>query len=398
MTFKIIDLFEVVTGTTPSTKQKEYWENGSINWITPTDMSKLNGKIYIKESERKITEKALKTTNLTLLPKSAVIISTRAPVGYVSVLLERATFNQGCKGLIPKNFNIIYPEFYYYYILSKKRDLESQSSGSTFKELSKDTLERFPIPLPPLPEQRRIAEVLGTVDSAIQKVGGAIERTERLKMGLMQRLLTRGLGHERFKFSKELGCEIPEEWVVTQIKEVVVSYKNGIYKPNEFYGIGYPSIRMYNIRHGRINNIKAPLLQVNKQELEDYGLEEGDILINRVNTAELVGRAGVVPRGLGKITFESKNIRVRLNTTKVIPDFFSVYVQTAIYAKQIRSKAKVAVAQATITQEDIDNVIFPLPPLPEQRRIAEILSAADRKLELERRRKENGEGEERADE
>ena len=244
------------------------------------------------------------------------------------------------------------------------------------------------IPLPPLPEQRRIAEVLGTVDSAIQKVGGAIAGTERLKMGLMQRLLTRGIGHERFRISKELGCEIPEEWVVTQLKEVVVSYKNGIYKPIEFYGTGYPSLRMYNIRQGRVNIIKAPLLQVTEQELEDYGLEEGDILINRVNTAELVGRAGVVPRGLGKITFESKNIRVRLIKTKVSPDFFSVYVQTAVYAKQIRSKAKVAIAQATITQDDSDIVLFPLPPLPEQRRIAEILSAADRKLELERRRKE----------
>lgn len=193
---KVIDLFEVETGTTPSTKQKEYWENGSINWITPTDLSRLNGKIYIEESERKITEKALKDANLTLLPKDSIIISTRAPVGYVSVLLEPAAFNQGCKGLIIKNPDSVHSEFYYYYILSKKRFLENQSSGSTFKELSKDALGRFQIPLPPLPEQRRIAEVLSIVDRKLEFERRRRGKLERIKRGMMNELLT---GRKRVK-------------------------------------------------------------------------------------------------------------------------------------------------------------------------------------------------------
>ncbi|HEC87330.1 MAG TPA: hypothetical protein ENI49_05645, partial [Thermoplasmatales archaeon] len=188
---KLGDVFSVETGTTPSTKREEYWENGRINWLTPTDLSKLNGKIHISGSERKITEKALKDYNLTLLPKGSIIVSTRAPVGYVAVLDVDATFNQGCKGLIPKSSEIN-TKFYCYYLLAIKQRLEQLSGGSTFKELSKNALENLLIPLPPLPEQQKIAEILSTVDNAIQKVDEAIAKTERLKKGLMQELLTKG--------------------------------------------------------------------------------------------------------------------------------------------------------------------------------------------------------------
>jgi len=187
---KVIDLFKVETGTTPSTKQKEYWDGGHINWITPADMSKLNGKIYIKDSERKITEKGLKETNLTLMSTGSIIISTRAPVGYVAIIEGNATFNQGCKGLIPKNTNEINPEFYTYYLLSKKTTLEHSSGGSTFKELSKNTLEKFKVPLPPLPEQQKIAEILSTIDKRLELLREKKERLRRVKKGLMNDLLT----------------------------------------------------------------------------------------------------------------------------------------------------------------------------------------------------------------
>ena len=187
---EIIDLFKVETGTTPSTKQKEYWDRGYITWITPADMSKLNGKIYIRYSERKITEKALEETNLTLMPTGSIIISTRAPVGYVAVVEGNATFNQGCKGLIPRNTNEINPEFYTYYLLSKKTILENLSGGSTFKELSKNTLEKFKVPFPPLPEQEKIAEILSTVDKRLELLRNKKGKLERVKKGLMNDLLT----------------------------------------------------------------------------------------------------------------------------------------------------------------------------------------------------------------
>lgn len=193
---KVTDLFNVETGTTPSTKNKEYWENGNIVWITPTDMSKLNGNIYIESSERKITEKGLEETNLTLMPIDSIIISTRALVGYVVIVKSRATFNQGCKGLIPRDRKEVYTEFYTYYLFSKRNLLKNLSGGSTFKELSKVTLENLKLPFPPLPEQKKIAEILSTVDKRIELLKKKREILNRIKKGLMTDLLT---GRRRVK-------------------------------------------------------------------------------------------------------------------------------------------------------------------------------------------------------
>jgi len=193
---KIIDLFSVETGTTPSTKQKKYWNGGYVNWVTPTDMSKLHGRLYIKNSERKITEKGLREANLTLMPTGSIIISTRALVGYVAIVEGNATFNQECKGLIAKNTKKINPEFYTYYLLSKRTTLEYSSGGSTFKELSKNALESFKVPLPPLPEQKKIAEILSTVDERLQLLREKKEGLKKVKRGLMNDLLT---GKKRVK-------------------------------------------------------------------------------------------------------------------------------------------------------------------------------------------------------
>ncbi len=187
---KVIELFDIETGTTPSTKQAEYWIDGKINWVTPADMSKLNGKLYIQNSERKITDKGLKAANLTLMPTGSIIISTRAPVGYVAIIRGNATFNQGCKGLLPKKAKEINSEFYAYYLLSKKTILENASGGSTFKELTKSALEKFNIPLPPLSEQQKISEILSTVDSRMELLRKKKEKLERTKKGLMNDLLT----------------------------------------------------------------------------------------------------------------------------------------------------------------------------------------------------------------
>lgn len=186
----IKDIFDVETGTTPSTKRPEYWEGGTINWITPVDLSKLNGRILIESSERKITEKALKETSLSLIPKGSIILSTRAPVGYVAVLEDDATFNQGCKGLVPKDPSKVESLFYAYYLLSKKLLLVSLSGGSTFKELSKKALENLRVPLSSLDEQRRIAKILFSVDTVLEEKKRKKAKLERVKKALMDLLLT----------------------------------------------------------------------------------------------------------------------------------------------------------------------------------------------------------------
>lgn len=187
---KLDKIFNIFTGTTPSTKIRKYWHNGSIEWLTPKDLGRMADSIFISSSEKKITPDALKECSLNLIPKGSILISTRAPVGYVGVSKTKITFNQGCKGLVPIELNNIDTSFYAYYLAYKRSILVSKSSGSTFKELSKESLANFDVPVPPLPEQQKIAEILTTVDHKLELLRNKKTHLERLKKGLMEDLLT----------------------------------------------------------------------------------------------------------------------------------------------------------------------------------------------------------------
>lgn len=166
---------------------------------------------------------------------------------------------------------------------------------------------------------------------------------------------------------------LPQGWEWTKLGAVVLSFKNGIYKPEEFYGSGTPCLRMYNIEGGSIVWRDIKLMRLTKKEEEEYGLEPGDILINRVNSWELVGKAACIPTGLGPLVFESKNIRIRLIREVAEPKFVSYFLQTDTARRQIELSLKQTVGMATVSQSNIAEWELPLPPLAEQLRIVEAI-------------------------
>ena len=392
---QIRDLFTVETGTTPSTKKPEYW-NGEINWFTPTDLSKLGSEITIEESVRKITQKALKEYSLTLMPKRSILISTRAPVGYVAVLEKEGTFNQGCKGLIPKNLEQIDPLFYAYYLLTKKRTLESLSGGSTFKELSKAMLESFSIPHPPPQEQKKIAEILSTVDKAIQKTDEIIAKTERLKKGLMQELLTgrvrvkvengrvRFYREENLRFNEELGFEIPEDWEIVRLRDIG-EFQYGVTTSATDEDTGIKLLRITDItENGMINWETVPYCKISVNEFKKYALKVRDLLFARIGAT--TGKTCYIDREV-KSVFGSYLIRFSPTKEDVSTNFLYYYTQSAIYWNQV-FRVREGQLKKGLNIKTLGNLLTPLPPLPEQQRIAEILSTVDKKLEIERKEKE----------
>jgi type I restriction enzyme S subunit len=185
---------KVSSGGTPDTTNELYW-NGNINWCTPTDITKLNGSKYIGETIVKITDKGLKSSSANLLPIGSVIVCTRATIGKAAISVEEISTNQGFKNIIP-NFKKVDVEFLYYSIINSEHKLLRLGNGSTFLEVSKSDFESFKIPLPTLPEQRAIAQVLSTVDAAIHTTEKLIAQKELRKKWLMQQLLT---GKKRLK-------------------------------------------------------------------------------------------------------------------------------------------------------------------------------------------------------
>ena len=161
----IKEIAKIYNGSTPSTANPRYWD-GQIPWITPKDLS-INRVRYISKGERNITDEGYKSCSTTLLPPNTVLLTSRAPIGYVSISQNTLCTNQGFKSLVCDEDKVL-PLYLYYWLTTKAEFLKSISTGATFKELSKNTLERVEISLPSLNEQQHIVDTIGSVDDLIE--------------------------------------------------------------------------------------------------------------------------------------------------------------------------------------------------------------------------------------
>lgn len=182
---KLGEMGKFVSGGTPDTEKSEYW-NGDIIWLTPSEITKLTNR-FVSDSERKITKEGLKNSSAVLLPVRSLIVCTRATVGDCCINIKEVSTNQGFKNLIPENSNI---DFLYYLISSHKIDLIRKACGSTFLEISKHDIERLKYCIPPLPEQKAIADILSKADEEIDLLTRKLSALKEQKTGLMQQLLT----------------------------------------------------------------------------------------------------------------------------------------------------------------------------------------------------------------
>ena len=172
------DITNVVSGGTPSTSKEEYY-NGNIPWITPKDLSNYKEK-YILNGARNITEEGLKKSSAVLLPINSVLMSSRAPIGYVVINKKEVSTNQGFKSFTPSISYI--PEYLYHYLKKSKNYLESIATGTTFKELSGEKAKKIIFPLPPLEEQKEIVRILDKVFEEENKISELISLEEKVEI------------------------------------------------------------------------------------------------------------------------------------------------------------------------------------------------------------------------
>ena len=163
----ISDIGIVVGGATPSTKKPENYEGGTIPWITPKDLSTFSGR-YICCGERNITEAGLKSCSAQMIPSHSVLFSSRAPIGYIAIAQNAVCTNQGFKSVVPKEGTDYL--FLYYLLKYNKGKIEHMGSGTTFKEVSGNTMKNIRVNVPiDVEDQRKIASVLDRIDSKIEQ-------------------------------------------------------------------------------------------------------------------------------------------------------------------------------------------------------------------------------------
>lgn len=174
---RLADCCAIVSGGTPKSSEPSYW-GGDILWATPKDLTELGSK-YISGTPRSITESGYAKSSANMLPAQSVLFSSRAPIGHVAINTVPMCTNQGFKSLVPDTTQI-FADYLYYWLRANKTQLQALGNGATFKEVSKTVISKVEIPLPPLPEQRRIAAILDKADTLRQKRRAAIAKLDQL--------------------------------------------------------------------------------------------------------------------------------------------------------------------------------------------------------------------------
>lgn len=363
------------SGGTPSLDAREYW-GGAIPSVSPKDMKKFE----LWDTEDHITERGLEkgsravdTGNLLVVVRGMILAHTFP----VAIAMTRMAFNQDIKAI--RCHSHVDPRFMAHWLVGDSAKILTKVTDTSHgtKRFDVRQLQRHPVLLPPHDEQQIIAGILDAGDAAIERTRTAIATAERLKCGLVQTLFTRGIGHSKFVKS-EVGT-IPKAWSVMPVADVLEEAQYGISMPMSATG-KYPILRMAAIQDGDVNLNDLKYVDLPEPFANIYLLKRGDILFNRVNSAELVGKVGVF-RSDAPAVFASYLIRLQTKAEKVNNYFLGQLL--ASYAVQCRLKryATPGVQQVNINATNLQRVLIAVPVgeegLREQEAIADILERQD---------------------
>jgi type I restriction enzyme S subunit len=183
----------------------------------------------------------------------------------------------------------------------------------------------------------------------------------------------------------EIG-EIPENWEVMRLGEVTREIIYGISKKGEKKG-KYPILRMNNLEDGKIDCKDLQFVSLESSEFEKFKLEKGDVLFNRTNSLDLVGKTALFTLD-GDFVFASYLLRIRTIKDQLLPEYLNYYFNFEKTQQELKSLASRGASQVNISASKLSSFPIPLPPLPEQQEIAEILQTIDQKIEIEKKKKE----------
>lgn len=356
----------IYSGGTPDTEIAEYW-NGNIAWCTPSDITKLATK-YIENTEVKISTKGLKESSATLLPPRSIVVCTRATIGNAAICNTEMATNQGFKNIIPNEK--ANPEWLYYIITYSKPRLVRLGCGSTFLEVSKKDFSRFKIAVPPLAEQRKIAEVLDVWDEAIEKQERLIEQLALRKRGLMQRLLSAKLRLPGFS----------EAWKKVKLGDICERVTRKNIEDNQ-------NVMTISAQRGFVAQTDFFNKSVASETLESY------YLVFRDEFCYNKSYSNGYPMGAIKRLSEAEKavvtslyicFNVKPGTDANI-DYLSYYFDNGGLNRsltKIANEGGRAHGLLNVTPKDFFGLSFEIPSLKEQTAIAEVLTAADREIEL----------------
>lgn len=361
--FKISSFAEVITGGTPSTSVKEYWEDGTIPWLNSGELNK--GVIY--ESDNFITEKGLKNSSTRLMPSKTVLVAlTGATTGLTAITRVEACANQSVTGILPSKVH--HPEFLYYFLKTQRQKILSKTWGGAQPHINQKYVKDYLVPLPPIAQQLYIANILSQAENLIAWRKESIQLLdEYLKSTFLEMF---GDNTKNDRGWKKIGLVD------------VCSNKNDIKCGPFGTQLGKSEYQIDGIPVWGIPQINSQFKILPKDfvtetkalELEEYSVVPFDIVMSRKGN---VGKCSLFPEVLSKGIIHSDVLRIRTDKAKMLPVFllfqlkFSKHVET-----QINAVSKGAI-MAGINVGKLKHIKIHLPPITLQAQFAQIVEKTE---------------------
>lgn len=344
---------DLVGGGTPERSNTSYF-GGNIPWITPSDVTKLEG-IVIYDTQETLTEEGLKNSPTKMVPSGSVLMATRVAVGKVAIAGVDLATNQDFTSLIVDSA-LITSEYLARAIESRAGFLKSRSQGSTIKGIPRATVSLLKLPLPTLPEQQRIVDMLQQAEALVARQKARSEQLDLMIKAYLDRLV---LGVDKTEWAR-LGTLVETRYGTSV-------------SADESVGSGTPVLRIPNVMGGEVDTTDMKYVGLSSAELDRLLLTKADVLIVRSNgNPDYVGRSAPVTEDIVKagMVYASYLIRLRTNTDQLLPEYLSSFLNSAFGRAAMRNTIRTTAGQSNLSGENLTKIRIPLPPISEQKKFA----------------------------
>jgi type I restriction enzyme S subunit len=349
------DVARLESGHTPSRKIAEYWEGGDVPWLSLKDIRGMTSR-YVMDTIDKPTMLGVDNSSARVLPKGTVAFCRTASVGNVAILGRDMATSQDFVDWVcgPQ----LLPEFLYEAFKASGPTFTNEMQGSTHKTIYMPTVERFKILLPPLSEQKRIADILAKADAIRRKRREARDVTCEMSMATFR---------EEFKeYLTQDGPKVPLCDIADVVSGVAKGRKLGGAETREV-----PYLRVANVQAGYLDLSEIKTMPAKESEIRELALQHGDVLMTEGGDHDKLGRGALWDYEGAECIHQNHVFRVRTNRSKVLPSFFVHFLQTSLVKSYFLRCAKKTTNLASINMTQLRALPVPLPPLGLQERFHE---------------------------
>ena len=380
---EIGELADVIAGGTPKAGDPDnFAEPGSgIAWLTPADLSGYEQK-YIAHGKRDLSQQGYDSSSAKLMKAGSLLFSSRAPIGYVAIAQNEISTNQGFKNFVFTEH--VSSDFAYHYLCSIRELAESLGTGTTFKEISGSTAKTLPFVLPPLAEQKVIAEKLDTLLAQVDTTKARLERIPDIIKRFRQSVLAAAVSGRLTEEWRENEGTVWQSLVIDDIGEV----KGGkrLPKGDELVeeNTGFPYIRAGQLKHGTVINTsdarsKQLFITAETQaKISRYTVNSGDLYITIVGAS--IGDAGVIPQHYSGANLTENAAKITEFKKPIKSQFLSYWLRSQELQDLIQLEIKSG-AQGKLALKRIKELPVPYTDIDEQteivRRVEELFAFAD---------------------